>query len=65
MAGYIQTWPKEEAAGARKGVFWENQQTLTSSYSLTANTNAGTFGPITISSGITVTIPSGSVWTIV
>tara|TARA_R100001463_G_scaffold42930_2_gene89792 strand:+ start:871 stop:1464 length:594 start_codon:yes stop_codon:yes gene_type:complete len=46
-------------------VFWENQQTVTHAYSISANRNAGSFGEITINSGITVTIPSTSSWTIV
>jgi hypothetical protein len=64
-ARYISTYPKEEVAGAKKGVFWENNQTLSSSYTITTGTNAGTFGAITIASGVAVTIPSGSTWTIV
>ena len=40
-------------------------QTVTGSYSIPANTNALSAGPITINSGQTVTIPSGSNWTIV
>jgi hypothetical protein len=27
--------------------------------------NAGTFGPITVASGVTVTVPPGGVWTVV
>ena len=56
------------ATGGNSGgnaVFWENQQTVTHSYSISANRNAGSFGPITINNGITVTIPSTSNWTIV
>ena len=56
------------ATGGNSGgnaVFWENQQTVTHSYSISANRNAGSFGPITINSGITVTVPSTSNWTIV
>jgi len=53
------------AAGAQDGIFWENDQAVTSNYTITTNKNAGTFGPITINSGVTVTVPSGSVWTIV
>lgn len=52
-------------AGAKEGVFWENSQTVTTNYTITANKNAGTFGPITINSGVSVTIPSGSRWVIV
>ena len=56
------------ATGGNSGgnaVFWENQQTVTHNYSISANRNAGSFGPITINSGITVTVPSTSNWTIV
>ena len=56
------------ATGGNSGgnaVFWENQQTVTHDYSISANRNAGSFGPITINSGITVTVPSTSNWTIV
>jgi hypothetical protein len=37
----------------------------TSSYSITAGKNAVSAGPITINSGVTVTIPSNSTWVIV
>lgn len=47
------------------GLFWENRQEVTQNYTISASSNAGTFGPITINNGITVTIPDGSVWTIV
>jgi len=52
-------------AGAKEGIFWENGQTVTSDYTITSSKNAGTFGPITIDTNVSVTIPSGSVWTIV
>ena len=56
------------ATGGNSGanaVFWENDNTVTHSYTITANKNAGTFGPITINSGVTVTVPNNSTWTIV
>jgi hypothetical protein len=46
-------------------VFYNNDQTINSPYSIPSGSNAGTFGPITIASGVVVTVPSGSVWTIV
>lgn len=46
-------------------VFYENGQTVTTNYTLTTNKNAMSAGPITISSGITVTVPSGSTWVVV
>ena len=56
----------EGAQGAASDkVFWENDQAVTASYDITSGKHAGTFGPVTINSGVTVTIPSGSVWTVV
>lgn len=46
-------------------VFYENDITITTNYTISTNKNAMTAGPITINSGVTVTVPSGSVWTIV
>jgi len=46
-------------------VFYENDQTVTANYTITTNKNAVTAGPVTINAGITVTVPSGSSWTIV
>lgn len=48
--------------GAVNGVFYENDQTVNTSYTITTNKNAMSAGPITIASGVTVTIPSGSSW---
>lgn len=44
---------------------WEHAATISSDYSMTAGNNALSAGPIVIDTGITVTVPSGSVWTIV
>lgn len=51
--------------GGTDDVFYENAQTVTTSYTLTTNKNAMSAGPITINSGATVTIPSGQTWVIV
>ena len=53
------------AGGASNGLFWENDQTVTSNYTITNGKNAGSFGPITIQSGVTVTVGSGETWTVV
>jgi len=57
------------AAGATGGgtdmVFWVNNTAVTADYTIPANTNAGTFGPVTIGSNVTVTISNTSTWTIV
>jgi len=43
---------------------YENNQTITANYTITTNRSASSVGPITIASGITVTVPSGSRWVI-
>lgn len=53
------------AGGGSDQIFFENDQTVTTSYSIPSGKNAGTFGPVSIDSGITVTVPTGSVWSIV
>jgi hypothetical protein len=51
--------------GGPDEVFLENGQTVTTNYTLTAGKNALSAGPISIDSGITVTVPSGQVWSII
>ena len=46
-------------------VFYENDQTVTQNYSIGAGKNAMTAGPVAIAANKTVTIPSGSEWSIV
>lgn len=53
------------AAGAAGGMFYENDITLNSNYTISTNKNAMSAGAITIASGVTVTVPSGSTWTVV
>jgi len=50
--------------GGSDEVFIENAQTVTTNYTITTNKNAMSTGPITINSGITVTVPSGSSWVV-
>lgn len=51
--------------GANNPVFYENDQTVSVSYSITSGKNAMSAGPITIADGVDVTIPDGATWTIV
>ena len=57
------------SAGATGGgsdeVFYENDQTVTTNYTITNGKNAMSAGPITINSGVTVTVGSGETLTIV
>ena len=43
----------------------ENAQTITANYTITNGYNAMSAGPITINSGVTVTVGSGETWTVV
>jgi hypothetical protein len=76
--GYVLTTDSSEAtglkwalaaAGATGGgtdqVFYENDVEVTTSYTISTDKNAGTFGPVSVDDGATVQVPSGSVWTIV
>lgn len=47
------------------GVIYENNQTVTANYTISTNKNGFSVGPITVNSGVTVTVPSGSVWVII
>ena len=51
--------------GSTDQVFWENDQAVTTSYAITNGKNAGSFGPITINSGVTVTVGSGETWSVI
>ena len=46
------------------GAIYENAQSVTSSYTLTTSKNGFSVGPITLGSGVVVTVPSGSRWAI-
>lgn len=58
-----------EIGGGARGtgsddIFYENSKTVNGSYSITSNKNAMSTGPITLASGVTVTVPSGSRWVV-
>ena len=55
------TWGSISGAVAN-GVVYENGQTISTDYTMTSGKNGESVGPITINSGVTVTIPSGSRW---
>lgn len=51
--------------GAKEGVFWENSQTLSNSYSIPNGKSAVTAGPVTLGSNVTVTLGTNSRWVVV
>jgi len=61
------TWAQVGGGATGAGgdqVFQENGVTVTTSYTLTSNKNAVSVGPISVNSGITVTIPTGQRWVV-
>ena len=52
-----------DANSTTKGLY-EHAHTISSNYSITSGNNAIAAGPITINTGISVTVPSGSTWII-
>jgi len=62
----VTTWALAGATGSGGDqVFYENGQSVTTSYSVTASTNAMSAGPVTVASGVDVTLTGTSEWVIV
>jgi hypothetical protein len=61
------TWATPAAASSNITALglWENAATISANYTIGTNNNAVSAGPITVASGVTVTVPSGSTWTVV
>jgi hypothetical protein len=56
---------KAPVGGNTFGVFYENDQVMVTDYTITTDRNAMSAGPITVNPGVTLTVPSGSTYTIV
>jgi hypothetical protein len=50
--------------GGTDEIFIENGQTITTNYTIPATRNAMSTGPITVNSGVTVTVSSGARWVV-
>lgn len=61
----ICTYPAELSAFTQaNGCIYENNTTISSSYTLNSGKNALSVGAITISAGVSVTVPSGQRWVV-
>lgn len=68
----VQIWTADNVTGSAGGatgggtdkVFQLNQIVVTTNYTLPAGYSAMSVGPITINSGVTVTVPSGYRWVV-
>ena len=58
------TYPSERAVIGGQG-YIENANTVSVSSTINTGSNAISAGPVTVNSGVTVTVPTGSVWTVV
>lgn len=52
------------AVVASNGIF-KNSQTVSADMTVASGENGGSFGPVTVNSGVTITVESGAVWTVV
>ena len=50
--------------GGTEAIFLEGEQQIDTSYAITSGFNAWTTGPVTVASGVTVTVTSGCTWTV-
>jgi hypothetical protein len=55
----------QPVGGGANRLFFENDQVMTDNYTITSGKNAMSAGPITVNPGVILTVPSGSVYTIV
>ncbi len=57
----VLTWTAAGGNTTTNGLY-EHANTISANYSITSGNNALTAGPITINSGVSVTVPTGSTW---
>jgi hypothetical protein len=53
------------SGGGEDAVFYENDQVVTTDYTIAADKNAMSTGPISINSGVSVTIETGARWVVI
>ena len=64
-SGASPTWATPAGSNITAQGLYENAATISANYTIGTGNNAISAGPITVASGVTVTVPSGSVWTVV
>ena len=64
--GTISSWAtlNVDPNSTTKGLY-EHSATISADYSIASGNNAMSAGPITITNGVTVTVPNGSVWSVI
>lgn len=64
-AGAVPTWTTPAGSNITAQGLYENNATISANYTIGTGNNAVSAGPITINSGVVVTVPSGSTWSVV
>jgi hypothetical protein len=62
---YVPSSTDVPTGGGSDKAFYLNDITINTNYTIPTAKNAGTFGPVTVASGVVVTVSSGSTWNIV
>lgn len=63
--GYTATgWGNIGGGASANGAIYENRNTISANYTLTTNFNGMSVSPLTINSGVVVTVPTGQRWVI-
>jgi hypothetical protein len=62
---YIPSSTDVPTGGGSDKAFYLNDITINTNYTIPTAKNAGTFGPVTVASGVVVTVSSGSTWSVV
>jgi hypothetical protein len=65
VSGGIPAWGNAVSSNITPNGMWENATTIAANYTIGTNNNAMSAGPITVNTGVTVTVPTGSTWTVV
>jgi hypothetical protein len=62
---YLPSSTDVPTGGGSDKAFYLNDITINTNYTIPVGKNAGTFGPVTVASGIVVTVSPGSYWSVV
>jgi hypothetical protein len=62
--GTTASWQANTSGPQANGVIYENSLVISSNYTLTTGKSGMSVGPITINSGVSVTVPSGQRWVV-
>jgi hypothetical protein len=65
VAGGLPSWAAAPSSNITTLGLYENSATISANYTIGTGNNAMSAGPITVNTGVTVTVPTGSTWVIV